>query len=111
MKILPIITFSIALTLGTISSAFAQDQTGPAASRDASSNPAVKSPDHMTGAPLAKGHNSFTEAEARARIRKAGYANVSGLTLDSDGLWQAHATHGGQPVNVALDYKGNVAAQ
>jgi hypothetical protein len=111
MKILPIITFSTALTLGTMSYAFAQDQTGPAASPNAASNPAVKSPDHMTGAPLAKGHNSFTEAEARARMLKAGYANVSNLALDSDGLWHANATHGGQPVNVALDYKGNIAAQ
>jgi hypothetical protein len=42
-------------------------------------------------------------------MEAAGYANVTGLTLDGDGLWQAQATKGGQPVAIALDYKGDVA--
>jgi len=31
--------------------------------------------------------------------------------LDADGLWQANAMRDGQAVKVALDYKGDVAAQ
>jgi hypothetical protein len=56
-------------------------------------------------------HNSFTKSQAASRIKKAGYTQVSGLVLDADGLWQASAMRGGQPVKVALDYKGDVAAQ
>ena len=111
MKILSVLAISSAMMLGVASMACAQDQGGPSASTAATQNPAVKSPNKMTGAPLAKGHNSFTKSEAAARIRKAGYTAVMDLTLDSDGLWQAHATRHGAPVSVALDYKGNVAAQ
>lgn len=90
-----------------ISAAHAQ----PAAQDNAAPNPAMKSPDHMTHAALAKGKNSFTESEAKSRLEKAGYANVGDLMKDNDGLWQASATKHGKPVKVALDYKGNVAAR
>jgi hypothetical protein len=109
MKILPVFTVAAAMAIGAANLAFAQDQASPSASANATQNPAVKSPKTMTGAPLAKGHNSFTKAQAEGRIAKAGYTDVSDLTLDSDGLWQAHAMRDGQSVNVALDYKGNVA--
>jgi hypothetical protein len=111
MKILSIIMLSGALTMGLANFAAAQDQAGPAADPSASQNPAVKSPNDMTQAALAKGHNSFTKAEARARIQKAGYSDIKSLMLDADGLWQATALQNGQSVHVALDYKGNVAAQ
>ncbi|MGC1302993.1 MAG: hypothetical protein WA840_11510 [Caulobacteraceae bacterium] len=111
MKISTIIAISAAMTLGVANLASAQDQAGPAADPNATQNAAVKSPNDMTNASLAKGHNSFTKGEAKARIQKAGYAHVTDLTLDGDGLWQAHATRAGHTVNVALDYKGNVAAQ
>lgn len=90
-----------------ISAAHAQ----PVAHDNAAPNPAMKSPDHMTKAPLAKGANSFTQGEAKSRLEKAGYANVSDLNKDADGLWQASATRHGKPVKVALDYKGNVATR
>jgi hypothetical protein len=61
--------------------------------------------------PLAKGHNSFTKSEAKSRIEKAGFINVTGLALDSDGLWQATASRDGQSLHVALDYKGDIAAE
>jgi hypothetical protein len=83
----------------------------PAAVPSAAQNPAVKSPNDITQAALAKGHNSFTKGEARTRIEKAGYSDVKNLTLDPDGLWQASAEQNGQSVRVALDYKGNVASQ
>jgi hypothetical protein len=108
IRLLPAVVLSGALAIGMANVAAAQ---GPSADPSASHNPAMKSPNTMTPGPLAKGHNSFTKGEARSRIQKAGYSDVSGLTLDADGLWQATAQQNGQSVHVALDYKGNVAAQ
>jgi hypothetical protein len=97
--------------MGLVGPGLAQDQTTPSADPSATQNPAVKSPDNMTQAPLAKGKNSFTKTEAVARIHRAGYKHVMGLTKDTDGLWHAHAMYKGQRVSVALDYKGNVASE
>ncbi|HZZ90031.1 MAG TPA: hypothetical protein VFE13_17010 [Caulobacteraceae bacterium] len=103
-------TAAIALALcfvGAAPLAFAQPMADP----NAPANPAVKSPNAAGALPLAKGHNSFTKGEAQKRLEKAGYTGVSGLTLDSDGLWQAQASKDGQTVHVALDYKGDIATQ
>ncbi len=108
MKIRLITAVAAALSFGVAGLAVAQTETSPAADATATQNPAMKSPNDVTGAPLAKGHNSFTKAEAAARIRKAGYSQVVVSGLDADGLWRATATQNGQTVNVALDYKGNV---
>ena len=56
----------------------------------------------------AKGKNSFTMKQARHRIEKKGYSNVTGLTKDQNGVWRGTAQKDGQSVNVWLDYKGNV---
>jgi len=111
MKILKIIAISGTLSLGIAGFAAAQDQAAPAADSSATQNPAVKSPNNMIKAPLAKGHNSFTKSQAADRIQKAGYSQVVVSALDADGLWQATAIQNGQSVHVALDYKGNVASQ
>jgi len=55
-----------------------------------------------------KGHNSFTMGEARKRIEKQGFTNVTGLAKDKDGIWRGQAMQNGQQVAVALDYEGNV---
>jgi Peptidase propeptide and YPEB domain len=61
-----------------------------------------------SGAPL-KGANSFTEGQARDRAVAHGYANVSGLKKDDDGIWRGQASaEDGKPVEIAVDYKGNV---
>lgn len=86
-------------------------QTAPVASDQAAQNPATKSPDKMTGVPLAKGATSFTQEQAKKRLEEAGYSQVSDLTKDADGLWHARAMHHGHQVNAAVDYKGNVAAR
>lgn len=83
----------------------------PSADPTAPGNPAMKSNDDMGAGQLAKGHNSFTKAEAKSRVEKAGYTGVASLMLDHDGLWQAKAMQDGKAVHVALDFKGNVAAQ
>jgi hypothetical protein len=54
------------------------------------------------------GANSFTEAQAKERIEKAGYAEVTGLKKDDQGIWRATAKQGEKQVNVALDFQGNV---
>lgn len=59
------------------------------------------------GAPL-KGSNSFTEGQAKDRIIAQGMDGVTGLTKDGDGIWRGTAQQAGKPVQVAVDYKGNV---
>lgn len=83
-------------------------QTPPA--KDGPQNSAVNtqnSTNRMVDAPV-KGANSFTEGEAKSRIEKMGFANVSELKKDQDGVWRGHAMKNGQRVDVALDYQGNV---
>jgi hypothetical protein len=89
-------------------SAFAFAQTPPATGDHSTANPAVKTTEgNNPGAP-AQGANSFTEGQAKARIEARGYANVSGLAKDTNGFWRGKAMRDGKPVNVTLDYQGNV---
>lgn len=60
--------------------------------------------------PPLKGANSFTESQAKNRIAKAGFTNVSKLTKDANGIWRGTASKTGKSVNVAVDYKGNIVA-
>ena len=66
-----------------------------------------KGESRTAAAPVA-GRNSFTESEARNRIEKFGYANVSGLNKDTNGVWRGTATKNGATADVALDYQGNI---
>ena len=59
------------------------------------------------GAPL-KGANSFTEGQAKDRAVAQGLANVSNLKKDDDGIWRGTAQQEGKPVQIAVDFKGNV---
>lgn len=107
MKLVRTLVVTATLALGSASLAYAQ--TTPMADPGASQNPAVKAQGEIVSGPLAKGHNSYTKAQARGRIEKAGFTQVTGLMKDADGLWQAQAMQNGQSVNVALDFKGNVS--
>jgi hypothetical protein len=83
-------------------------QTPPA--KDGPQNSAVNtqnSSNRMVDAPV-KGANSFTEGEAKSRIEKMGFANVTDLKKDDQGVWRGHAMRNGQRVAVAVDYQGNV---
>src|SRR5947208_15917216 len=83
-----------------------QTQNPPAASGP--QNPAISgSTSKQVEAPV-KGRNSFTEGEAKSRIEKNGFSNVSGLAKDDNGVWRGKAMKNGQQVNVSLDYQGNV---
>jgi len=61
------------------------------------------------GAPFA-GANSFTEGQAQDRAWAAGYSDVSTLAQDDNGIWRGTAAVDGKPVDIAIDYKGNVVA-
>ncbi len=61
------------------------------------------------GAPV-KGRNSFTMGEARRRLEKGGFTQVTGLKKDNDGIWRGKAMRAGASVDVYCDYQGNVGA-
>ena len=100
-------TLAMAALFGAVAMpAFAQTTPNPNGETPAIATPNSNNPT----APVA-GASSFTEAQAKDRIEKAGYASVQGLKLDNQGIWRAEATKGGKPVEVALDYQGNVTSQ
>jgi periplasmic protein CpxP/Spy len=115
MKLVVIMTLAAALSAGT---ALAQNE-------QRQGNPAVKSPQpnsdqsssrgaaggDVGSARLEPGSNSFTESQARSKIKQAGYQNVTDLRKDDQGIWHAKAQKGGQTVSVGLDFKGNVATR
>ena len=80
-----------------------------AATETNSHNEAVKSTRTVTTVVPAHGANSFTEAQARKRLMKAGYVHVSRLRKDNAGIWQGSALKQGASVKVGLDYKGNIS--
>lgn len=73
--------------------------------------PAVKSPSATNSAAPVPGANSFTEGQAKSKIESGGYAQVSGLKKDDNGVWTGSAMKGVQKVNVKLDFQGNVVTQ
>ena len=56
------------------------------------------------------GRNSFTEGQAKSKIEDAGYSNVGELKKDHNGVWRGKANKGGSPINVSVDFQGNVNA-
>lgn len=125
---------SVLLTLGLASAAMAQatnqPQTGNSPSATSrtpgnmgaggNGNPAVKSTapnaDQAQRSPggavkLEAGANSFTEAQAKSRIEGAGFAGVTGLSKDDQGIWRGKAQRDGKQVTVGLDFKGNIASE
>jgi len=70
-------------------------------------NQAVATTDQNAPAP-AKGANSFTMNEAKSRLEKNGFSNVSDLQKDDNGVWRGKGEKNGSIGTVWLDYKGNV---
>lgn len=77
----------------------------PAQSRDRNDASAV-----VEASALESGANSFTEGQARSRIEAAGFTNVQELRKDDAGFWRGRATRGGTATEVALDFRGRIAA-
>jgi hypothetical protein len=65
---------------------------------------------NKTGAAPVKGRNSFTMNEARRRIEKGGFTQVTGLKKDADGIWRGKGMKNGASMDVYCDYQGNVGA-
>lgn len=65
---------------------------------------------NKTAAAPVKGRNSFTMNEARRRIEKGGFTQVTGLKKDADGVWRGKGMKNGSSVDVYCDYQGNVGA-
>ena len=57
------------------------------------------------------GANSFTEAQAKSRMEKEGFSNITSLAKDADGIWRAKAMKDGKAMDVALDFKGVIVAR
>ena len=89
------------------------DKSAPAAPRaaaDGPSNPAVRTEEGNNASRPVAGANSFTEGEAKSRIEARGFANVTELKKDDQGIWRGKAQQNGRNVSVALDFQGNVFA-
>jgi hypothetical protein len=100
---------AVVATILVFASSIASAQTPPVNSN--AKTPAVASPDTINpGAPVA-GANSFTESQAKSRMKAAGYTTVTGLAKDKDGVWHGKAIKAGAPMDVTLDYQGNVTAK
>ena len=72
--------------------------------------PPKSSPPAATETPPIPGANSFTGAQAKDRMEKAGFSQVTNLKKDDQGIWRASAKQGDKQTNVALDFRGNVVA-
>lgn len=94
-RTLIVTVFGAAMILG------AQAQTSTTAPTPSPNAPAD------ANAPL-PGANSFTEGQAKSRLEANGYSGVSELKKDDNGVWRGRATHGGQAVDVSVDYRGNI---
>jgi hypothetical protein len=100
--------FPLAAALAVIAStASAQNPpANPGPGNNVVNTPTTTNP----GAPV-QGRNSFTEGQAKSRIEANGYADVSGLQKDDNGVWRGKAKKDGKSVDVALDFQGNVVAK
>ncbi len=79
--------------------------TAPAPARDRADASAV-----VEASALESGANSFTEGQARSRLEAAGFTNVQDLRKDDAGFWRGRATRSGSATDVALDFRGRIAA-
>ena len=107
MKIaIPALALCTALSFSSLASA--QVPSGGPGS-DAKANALLKHAHTVNDGGARRGHNSFTENQARKHILKAGYESVTGLAKGTDGVWRGTAMKNGASVPVGMDYKGNVS--
>jgi hypothetical protein len=97
-------TLMVCAALVVSTSAFAQT---PPAQSGPNNNAVNSSGQNNSNAPVA-GRNSFTEGQAKSKIEKAGFTNVSALKKDDNGVWRGKANKGGSSTDVSVDFEGNV---
>jgi hypothetical protein len=98
----------ILLALGVlciVSTTQAQDTTKPTSDTQ---TPAIATPDTTNPAAPVAGKNSFTEGQAKRVLEDKGYRDVTALTNDDAGVWNATARKDGTTVKLKLDYQGNI---
>src|SRR6478672_8580958 len=95
--------------LSIVGTAVAQNQNPPA-NQGPGNNAINTNSTNNPGAPVA-GANSFTEGQAKSRLESNGYSNVTALQKDDAGVWRGKAQKDGKPVDVSLDFQGNVVAK
>jgi hypothetical protein len=94
------------ICIGLLAATTASAQNPPAQSGP--NNSAVNSPGHNNSNSPVAGRNSFTEGQAKSKIEDAGYANVTELKKDDNGVWRGKASKGGAATAVSVDFQGNV---
>ncbi|WP_066720641.1 hypothetical protein [Sphingomonas pituitosa] len=97
----------IAAAAAALATTGAAAQTGQSGSH----NPVVKDGTAHQVASPAKGRSSFTEDQAKGRLAKAGYTDITDLKGTDNGAWQGMAMKNGKKLTVTLDYKGNITAR
>ena len=97
------------ICIGLLVATAASAQNPPAQSGP--NNNAVNSPGQNNSNAPDAGRNSFTEGQAKSRIESQGFASVSDLRKDDQGVWRGKAMKDGKSVSVSLDFQGNVTAQ
>ena len=93
------------LALGLLASS-ALAQSPPA--KNEPGNNAINTPDTKNSTAPVAGANSFTEGQAKSRIEDAGYASVTNLKKDGNGVWRGKASKGGAMTDVSIDFQGNI---
>jgi hypothetical protein len=94
------------MCVGLLAATAASAQNPPAQSGP-NNNAVNSSGQNNSNAPVA-GRNSFTEGQAKSKIEQAGYANVSELKKDDNGVWRGKASKNGSSTSVSVDFQGNV---
>ena len=96
---------TLATSVALITAAVAQ----PKPANPNPSTPAVTAPNspNNPGAPAA-GANSFTEDQAKSRLKANGFTSIGALTKDQGGVWRGTGKKGGKTVDVSVDYQGNI---
>jgi hypothetical protein len=105
------VSIALAASLAMTTAAWAQAPNPPTSTSTAPPAVATSNADSNTTAAPVAGKNSFTESQARKQMRKHGYAHVSALKQDDQGIWRGTATKDGKTVNVSVDYQGNVTGE
>jgi hypothetical protein len=98
---------SILILCAGLLAATAASAQNPPAQSGPNNNAVNSSGQNNSNAPVA-GRNSFTEGQAKSKIEQAGYANVTELKKDDNGVWRGMASKGGSSTSVSVDFQGNV---
>ena len=100
--------FFLLLTTASLLAGPSFAQNPPATDRP--NNGAVNSSGQNNSDKPVSGANSFTEGQAKSKIEQAGYADITSLKKDDNGVWRGKASKGGASMDVSLDFQGNVNA-